>query len=196
MTYVTPEIVADTERRFGKPIEISTAIAAAEKELARIGESQRDGRAHDITIMIRKNDRYLFIAKHFYPRSLFRAPSGAAKRGEALAEGAIREAFEETGVLIEPTRYVLRTTCRFYSENRFIDWTSHIFSAEYVSGEIAPKDLREIREARFVTMAEILRFNDILLKLNTAGFRYREFITRCYFEMIGRISLSEKNGMT
>ncbi len=196
MTYVTPEIVADAELEFGRPLELSITIATAEKELNRIRASQRDGRAHDVTIMIRREGMYLFIAKHFYPRSLYRAPSGAARRGETLAEAAKREAFEETGALIKPSRYVLRTRCRFQAADDYIDWTSHVFSADYVSGEIAPKDLREIRDARFVTPAEISVFNAILLKINTAGFRYREFITRSYFETITRFSPSGENENT
>lgn len=192
MTYVTPEIVAAAELEFGRPLELSITIATAEKEIDRIRASQRDGRAHDVTIMIRRGGMYLFIAKHFYPRSLYRAPSGAARRGETLAEAAIREAFEETGARIKPTRYALRTKCRFQSEDDFIDWTSHVFSADYVSGEIAPEDLREIRDARFVTPAEISEFNAILLKINTAGFRYREFITRNYFDMITGLPLARE----
>lgn len=186
MSYVTAQLVAMAEAEYGRPIVLNFAFEATRRELNRIKYSQKDGRAHDITILIRRNDQYLFIAKHFYPRALFRAPSGAARPGEQLADAAIREAYEETGVSIKPKAYILRTTGVFYCGDDRINWSSHVFSANYLSGEIAPLDTREIREARFVSMNEIKEFNQIMLKINTAGFRYREFLTRNIFEIISQ----------
>ena len=122
----------------------------------------------------------LFIAKHFYPKDLFRAPSGAAKRGESVMDGAKREAFEETGVEIELEEYLARIRVKFYCNDNaddFIDWTSHVFKARYVKGDVDPKDTREIRAARFVDLHEIPGFNEIMRESKVGGFHYRAYLT-------------------
>lgn len=178
MSYITSEDIEMAEQKYGKPIELATRITAAPKELEAIRKSQKDGRSHDVTLFIFKDDQLLFIAKHFYPRDLYRAPSGAAKPGESIIEGGIREAYEETGAKVEIEKYLLRIKVKFVSSDDFIDWTSYIFKAKYVSGEIKPIDTKEIREARFVNLSDIPRFNEIMRKINMAGFRYRVFLTK------------------
>ncbi len=184
MSYLTAKDIDLVEREYGKPAELSTRIKTTSKELDKIRKSQIHGRAHDITLFIVKGSQLLFIAKPFYPSELYRAPSGAAKPGESLIDGGKREAFEETGVQIEFEKYVLRIKARFESDNDRIDWTSHIFKARYVSGDVKPIDTREIREARFVDFDDIPRFNEIMQKINIAGFRYRVFLTENTMQLL------------
>jgi hypothetical protein len=61
-----------------------------------------------------------------------------------------------------------------------------VFKARYGSGEICPIDKHEIREARFVDAKEIPRFNEIMTKVNIAGFRYRVFLTKSTMELLGK----------
>lgn len=186
MSYIQNKDIDQTEKKYGKPVELSVEISATAKELEAIRKSQSHGRAHDITMFIFKDDKLLFIAKHFYPSELFRAPSGAAKPGESLIEGGKREAFEETGVQVEFEKYLLKIQAKFFSDNDYIDWTSHVFKVRYVSGDVNPRDTREIREARFVGIGEIDRFNEIMRKVNIAGFRYRVFLTENTMELLER----------
>jgi 8-oxo-dGTP pyrophosphatase MutT (NUDIX family) len=137
----------------------------------------RDGRAHDITLFIAKDDGYIFIAKPFYPPGLFRAPSGGVHPDEDFEAGAKREAIEETGVQIELVKYILRIEARFESSYDFIYWTTHIFTARYLSGNIEPQDKREISVARLVHLDEIPAFREIMLRDGRGGFRYRAFLT-------------------
>jgi ADP-ribose pyrophosphatase YjhB (NUDIX family) len=177
MSYVSGVDIEMTERLYGKPQELSVEISINAKEYARINSSRHNGRAHDVTVFITHGDKLLFIAKHFYPKTLFRAPSGGAMPGESLIDGAIRETREETGVEIELQRYLLRIRAKFVDRQNAINWTSHIFKACYLSGEIKPTDTNEIREARLVDRSELAKFNEIFMKVNTGGFRYRAFLT-------------------
>lgn len=184
MSYISADDILETERLLGKPVERSVEIPLTQKELQRIRSSQRNGRAHDITVFIYNGDKMLFIAKPFYPLGLLRAPSGGAHPGEKLIDAAHREMYEETGVTIKLEKYFLRIKVRFIADSDYIDWTSHVFKASYVSGEINPIDTDEIREARYVERAELDRFDDILVKTNTGGFRYRSFLNRAAMEIL------------
>lgn len=186
MSFITPEDILETEQLLGKPVERSVEIPLTEKELERIRSSQRDGRAHDITVFIYNGEKMLFIAKPFYPVGLFRAPSGGAHPGEKLIDAAYREMHEETGVTIELEKYFLRIKVRFVANGDFIDWTSHVFKARHISGEINPVDTDEIREARYVARRELDKFDDIFRKTNTGGFRYRSFLTRAAMDILDK----------
>ena len=170
MTFVSSQI-KEIERRFGHPDVLSTVQSMTSQEISRVKSTMTNGRSHDVTLFISKGDRFIFIAKPFYPAGLFRAPSGGIHRGEDFIEGAKREAWEETGVEIELLKYILRVNARFESGNGFIDWTSHIFKAEWLTGDINPIDNREISEARLVGLDEIPRFRELMITSGKGGFR-------------------------
>lgn len=184
MSFIAVENIIAAENLLGKPKELSVEIPLTQKELKRIESSQRKGRAHDITVFIFRGPQMLFIAKPFYPMGLFRAPSGGAKPGESIIDAAYREVYEETGTTIKLEKYILRISVRFIADGNQIDWVSHVFKASYLSGEINPIDTDEIREARFVDRNELDKFDNIFLKANTGGFRYRSFLTRAAMEIL------------
>jgi 8-oxo-dGTP pyrophosphatase MutT (NUDIX family) len=184
VSFITAENIRAAENLLGKPKVLSVEIPLTQKELQRIGYSQHNGRAHDITVFIFKGPQMLFIAKPFYPMGLFRAPSGGAKPGESIIDAAHREVYEETGTAIKLEKYILRINARFIADSNHIDWVSYVFKASYLSGEINPIDTDEIREARFVDRNELDKFDDIFLKANTGGFRYRSFLTRAAMEIL------------
>ncbi len=173
----TADLIASMEELYGIPDILTFAQDVDLDEYRRIHRSMSRGRLHDITLFIAKDDGFIFIAKHSYPPGLFRAPSGGLNKDEDFAVGARREAFEETGVEIELEKYLLRINVRFNSPSGQIDWTSHIFTARYLSGEITPVDTYEIREARLVTRDEIPDFQDTMRNSKVGGFHYRAFLT-------------------
>lgn len=157
-------------------MQLSFAISEPERDLIR--GSRRDERSHDITVFIRRDDRFAVIAKPGYPKDAWRAPSGALKPGEALETGAKREAFEETGLEIELERYLLRIDATFWYGAETEPWHTQIFAARWVSGEIEPHDTHEIRAARWATREEIQgRSRDALLATGRGLFRYRVALT-------------------
>ncbi len=173
-------ISAQTEKMemlYGKPDCLSTTQKMTAEELAVVRASMKDGRAHDITLYIKKGDGYIFIAKPFYPPGLYRAPSGGVKPGEDFESGAKREALEETGVDIELEKYILRINVRFKSPDESLDWTSHIFTARYTGGEIEPLDKGEIREAKIVYLHEIPGLQEMMRNSGSGGLVYRAYLT-------------------
>jgi ADP-ribose pyrophosphatase YjhB (NUDIX family) len=176
LTFLSSQ-VSEMEKRFGIPDSLSFNQPVTETELTRIRRSMKQGRAHDITLFISKGDGYIFIAKPFYPPGLFRAPSGGVHLEEDFEDGARREALEETGVEIKLERYILRIEVRFETSANHIDWTSHIFTAAYLSGEIDPQDKYEISAARLVHLDEIPKFRKIMQESSNGGLKYRVFLT-------------------
>ena len=181
MSYITREDIALIEARYGVPVKLSTEISMSPFEMDIVRNSQKNGRAHDITMFIFKGEQLLFNAKHFYPTELFRAPSGGINPGEAIEDGAKREAYEETGARIELEKYLAKIEVRFFdreNNDKYIDWTSYVFKARYLSGEIKPLDTHEIREAKLIDISDIPKFNDIMLNSERGGFHYRAYLTK------------------
>lgn len=179
--YTRNEDVRELENRYGVPVEVEMEHEINPWEYDVVKGSQHSGRAHDVTMFIRKSDdenMLALIRKHFFPEGAFRAPSGAAVEGESLEAGALRESYEETGLDVELVRYLLRINVVFTCEGRRIDWTSHIFEARQVAGELCPVDTEEIDEASWESLDDLQgRIRDVLLDGGWELFRYRVALT-------------------
>jgi ADP-ribose pyrophosphatase YjhB (NUDIX family) len=179
--YTRQEHVTEMEERLGTPAvrEMTYEIDTAEFDM--VDSSMYKGRAHDVTMFIRKKDdpsSIVVIRKPFFPPGVFRAPSGAAENGESLESGAVRESKEETGLDVELTRYVARIKVKFTDDGRAIDWTSHVLEASQVAGEIDPIDTHEIAEARWATLTELQGpIRAALLETGWGLLRYRVALT-------------------
>ena len=88
------------EKKYGTPKSLKMAFPLDSKEYKNLIDSMQDGRNSDITLFIFKNGKIIVIAKPWYRKGLYRAPSGGWKPGESLEESASREAYEETGTKI------------------------------------------------------------------------------------------------
>jgi 8-oxo-dGTP pyrophosphatase MutT (NUDIX family) len=127
-----------------------------------------------VTLFIIDGPRIVVIKKPMYPPGAYRAPSGGIAPGEPFEEGALREAHEETGLLVALEEYIVRAHVKFRLGESVIDWTSHVLSARIVGGKLEPIDTHEIVEARFATIDEL--GGDIraaLLESGSTGLRYR-----------------------
>lgn len=174
-------------RRWGAPRRLALTFEISEHERDMIRRSRRDDRSHDITMFIRRGDRYAVIAKPSFPEGAWRAPSGGLERGEELEVGAKREALEETGLDIELERYLLRIAASFPTGDTVEPWHTHVLLARAVTSEIESHDTREIRAARWATRAEIQGpIRDALLASGRALFRYRVALTDATFDAIDR----------
>ncbi len=187
--YTSDGDVLELEARFGTPVEREMEYEIGPWEHGVVVGSMRKGRAHDITFFIRKRDdadRLVVVSKPFFPPGAFRAPSGAANPGESLEEGALREAREETGLLVELTRYLVRIKARFTSGDREpIGWTTHIVEAREVAGRLEPIDTVEIAEARWATFEELQGpVRQVLLDSGWGLFRYRVALTDLSVEVL------------
>ena len=146
-------------------------------EFQNLLDSMKDGRDSDITLVIFKDNKVVVIAKPWYPKGLYRLPSGGWKPGESFEQCAKREGYEETGTKFELQKYVLRSKVTFTNEEKKVLWTSHVFTAKYLSGELKPIDTREIREVNLLTLDELSSLKQKLLERNSGGLAYRAALT-------------------
>ena len=147
------------------PDELSFAYEMRDDEFDMVRRSQKHGRAHDVTLFIIDGARIVVIKKPFYPPGAYRAPSGGIAPGESFEDGALREAYEETGLRIVLEEYIVRAKVKFTLDEASIDWTSHVLSARIVGGKLEPIDTHEMVEARFATVDELTgAIRDVLLK--------------------------------
>lgn len=178
--YISAEIIRQLEEKYGRPEELSFAYEMTQAEFEMVRASQKHGRAHDVTLFIldhvdHGNDvRVVVIRKPMYPPGAYRAPSGGVSPGESFERGALREAYEETGLKVSLEKYIIRARVGFAHGNRLIDWTSHVFTSGLAGGTLDPIDTHEIAEARWVTVSEMMgSIRNALLASGSTGLRYR-----------------------
>ena len=171
--YVTPEMIAAAEKRYGAPATYTMSYSASDKEIDIVRGSQKNGRRHDVTMAILGPRGVIVIAKPWYTHGLYRLPSGGLVPGESIEDGFAREMWEETGVSATMLSYHVRIDVEFVGAETTIPWTSHVFSARYTAGEVIPHDTEEIREARWCPISELLEHRKLLLETTVSGFHYR-----------------------
>ncbi|KPJ63334.1 hypothetical protein AMJ44_14555 [candidate division WOR-1 bacterium DG_54_3] len=159
------------------PGELSMSFSMSPSEFQSLKDSMRDGRNSDVTLFIFKDNKIIVIAKPWYPKGLYRAPSGGLRPDEDLELCAKREAYEETGAKIRLEEYVLRIYVTFISNKDKVNWTSHVFSAKYLSGDLKPVDTREIREVNLLSLDELAALKEKLLESDSGGLHYRAALT-------------------
>jgi 8-oxo-dGTP pyrophosphatase MutT (NUDIX family) len=171
--HIRAETIAAWEERYGKPRLWTHYQPISADDYAIIKASQHHGRAHDITLYIEADGKLAVIAKPFYPPGMYRAPSGGLNPEESLEIGALREAYEETGLHIRLSTYLLRANVVFADGGLRIDWCTHVFSALTDDRAIAAIDRHEIREARWVDPSEFATFGELMRQSPRGGLRYR-----------------------
>lgn len=171
--HVDDALLAPIRKRYGEPalLRWEGEISAHELALVRAGGPRR---RHDVTLFIFNGGRLALIRKPSYAPGLWRPPGGGVRADEDFVAGVAREALEETGVEIELTRYVLRTEARFRLGGEEEPWQTHVFAAVTKTEALAPRDTREIAEARWGTVEELAGpIRERLLATGRALWRYR-----------------------
>jgi 8-oxo-dGTP pyrophosphatase MutT (NUDIX family) len=174
----------DIVKRYGVPRELTMSFPMTPAEFNNLKDSMKDGRNSDVTLFIFKDNKIIVIAKPWYPQGLYRAPSGGLKPDEDLELCAIREAYEETGAKIKLEKYILRIYVTFVCNEDKVNWTSHVFTAKYISGDLMPIDTKEIREVNLLSLVELAGLKEKLLESNSGGLHYRAALTEAAIEMI------------
>jgi len=168
----------ELERVLGRPQEVGLPqpFLMQEGEFRLLKVSMSDGRsqAQDVTLFILISGQIVVIRKPFHPPGVWRPPSGLVRRGEGLREAARREALEETGLEIELEKYLLRLQPTFAHDGEEVHWTSHVFLARRVGGELGARDTREIAAVRLVTPEELRGpIRESLVRSGLGGLHYR-----------------------
>jgi len=185
--YISKHAVRSIENRYNVPQQLFMEQDISEDEMMMLRQSQKHGRAHDITFFITDaRSRVAVIRKHFHPLGVFRAPSGGLEPGEDFETGALREAYEETGLSIHLEKYLLMVNVHFKNQRLTAPWTTHVFSAKTEAGNIAPIDTKEIADAKWITVPELQgSVRNLLLATGKGFFRYRVKLTDIALEMLG-----------
>ncbi len=171
--YVTDAMIQEMAIRFGEPATESFRYKVSVEEFDRIGRSQKFRRNHDVTLYVRKDGKWLVIAKHLYPSGLFRSMSGGLEPGESFNDGIAREAREELGCRVDIRRFLLKTRVEFAKLDEVIVWRSFIFLADYRDGDLDYTDTHEIREVRHCAWADFDRYGAMMRRLPVGGLHYR-----------------------
>jgi 8-oxo-dGTP pyrophosphatase MutT (NUDIX family) len=174
----------EIEKKYGTPRELTMSFPMGPAEFEMLKDSMRDGRNSDVTLFIFKGSQVAVIAKPWYPEGLYRAPSGGIKPGEDMEHSAKREAYEETGLTVELVKYVLRIGVVFKYGQDEVEWTSHVFTAKYLSGDLRPVDTREIKEVKLMSLKELSSLKGKLLAQDSGGLHYRAALTEAAIKEI------------
>ncbi|AFZ66618.1 NUDIX domain-containing protein [Deinococcus peraridilitoris] len=145
-------------RRGGNKSGTGTALQAAPKVPKVASPTLRIG----VGVVVLRGDTVLLVRE----RGRWSLPKGGLDPHELVAEGARREALEETGLEVEIRE--LAFTLEFHAQT----WGHHLqffFHARETGGELGPQDPdKEVQEARFVPIRELreyVRFRPRLLSL-------------------------------
>lgn len=191
--YLTQRLIREVEERYGVPTVGRARAEFNRREFALLEHCALKRRAHDVTLFIRdEQGRFAVARKHNYPPDVFRPPSGGVEPDESFEAGALREAVEETGLEIRLERYVMRVGAVFTHRGAELPWVSHIVLAECLGGELRPTDEKEIAEARWATVEELVgRYRPGMLAMGSAGMRYRVDIQDLTLRILGLAEVSE-----
>jgi ADP-ribose pyrophosphatase YjhB (NUDIX family) len=125
-------------------------------------------------VILDPSRRLALIRKPHFAADVWRPPGGGVKPGEDFADGAKREALEETGLRVELRRYLVDAHAVFSNAGRELRWRTHVLLAETEDEELAPGDPEEIAEARWGTLEELAGpLRERLLATGRAFWRYR-----------------------
>ncbi len=172
--YITESAIREIEQRYGAPQCLSRIVQMNEQQLSLVKRGQRNGRRHDVTLFIVRDDSVALVRKPGYSPGAYRAPSGGVELGESFEAGALREAREETGLEIRLERYLIRCEVDFCGAGESIPWVSHVMLASSDTVSIAPIDTHEIEEARWATFQEVAGpIRSALLSSGSPGLKYR-----------------------
>lgn len=186
MAHVTGEVLARAEAELGRPVVHTWRypIGPAEMEMV-VSSTRGQRRLHDVTLFIfNPAGRLALIRKHNYPPGIWRAPGGGVAPGEELAVGAAREAWEETGLSVRITRYLLRVHVTFTCGERVQPWATHVLLAE-AEGEPSIRDPKEISAVAWGSLEELCGpIADAMLATPRGLFTYRAALHRAVAKLL------------
>ncbi len=172
--HIGRHIVQELVFTFGEPAVERWDVPLTESELEAVERQREQGRAHDVTLVIRDGDRIAVIRKRGYPEGAYRFPSGGIHPEESFLDGAAREALEETGLSVRIEDYLLQVHATFVSGERRAKWTTHVMLSTPFEGSLAPRDTSEIEAARWIEWPELdARVNPVLRDSGLGGLVYR-----------------------
>jgi 8-oxo-dGTP pyrophosphatase MutT (NUDIX family) len=96
-----------------------------------------------VIVVSRPAGKIILSTKSFYPKGVYRLPTGKMKKPESPDEAALRETYEETGHEIQSAGFLGTILCYFTSQGETVTFPSHVLVTEEIEGSIAPIDEHE-----------------------------------------------------
>jgi 8-oxo-dGTP pyrophosphatase MutT (NUDIX family) len=193
--HIGRHIVQELVLEFGEPTIERWEAPLTETEFRNIVRHREHGRAHDVSLLILKAGDAAVIRKAGYPEGAFRIPSGGVHPEESFVDGALREAYEETGLSVAIKDYLLQIHATFTLGDERAPWTTHVMLARPLGGaaetlKIEPHDHDEIEAARWMDFSELVdEVSPLLEESGLGGLRYRARIHRRLSELDERIGM-------
>lgn len=100
-----------------------------------------------VSSLVRNHEGHVLLVKTHSRLDTWELPGGQVEEGEGLDAAAVREVFEETGIVVRP----LRVSGVYYNATMAV--LAVVFVADYIEGTIRLQP-EEIQEARFVALTE------------------------------------------
>jgi NAD+ diphosphatase len=178
--------------RFGEPIRRD--IALDDIAFDPVGNPSRFA---EVGMVVRRpSGKVLLSIKTFYPRAAYRLPTGGIDKDEPILEAVRRETREETGLVLEPQRFLAALT---YLDGPGGPPVFHSFAfllEDHGGAPVVPLDLHEQIESYIeVPITELPAVADRLADIAPDGApgianwdawgRFRSHIHRAVFEALG-----------
>jgi len=188
--HIGRHIVQELVLEYGEPTVERWEIPLTEEEFREVERHRERGRAHDVSLLIMRGEQAAVIRKPGYPDGAYRIPSGGVHPEESFIDGAVREAYEETGLSVKLEDYLLQIHVNFTFDGRGAKWTTHVMLASPLDGdgepepepetetetetELAPRDRNEIEAARWMAWTELVDdVSPLLENSGLGGLQYR-----------------------
>lgn len=155
--------------KYGQPVVINLELKL---EARKLFDPVKFGFAEVIPVIQRHNGKIILITKEFYPRGIWRLPTGQLEKGERILDGVRREAYEETGLKTHIARFLAVINLHVKVDRRALDYSSYVFLLKETGGRLRAVDeherisgYKEVPISRLPSVANKLReFNYPLSK--------------------------------
>jgi len=187
--FFNQEMIEAAQARYGAPKTLRLTYPTPQKHFDFIRSTQKNDRAHDVTMYVYHDNKLAVTRKPVYPEGGYRPPSGGLNPGESLEEGAQREGCEELGIDLRMDKYLLRVKVDFVNGVDRIAWTTHLFQAKYNGAgppQLNPQDRHEIIAAKWADEKEFFTLmRRSLLSVDSTGLLYRVHLHDYIWRQVG-----------
>lgn len=139
-----PELIGlqEAEEAHGRPIRRLARTVPSRERSAGVYTVGLN-RSAEIVLILPRPGGILLHSKRFYPEGVYRLPTGGVQEGEPILQAVRRELQEETGLLLEPKRFVFHLRYPGPQASASRAFHSLGFFFPYSDGPLVPLDESE-----------------------------------------------------
>jgi 8-oxo-dGTP pyrophosphatase MutT (NUDIX family) len=127
-------------------------------------------RRGEVVLLIENNKGQILLhTKSFYPKGVYRIPTGGIHFGESVLAALEREMYEETGFNVLSKKLIALTLYQFTNSKSHVGFPSYLFRVKTTMTSPRPQDSGErITNFCWIDVSELEAVTDCLLNLNEA----------------------------